>query len=105
MSPAAALRRWGLLEQVLASNCPPIERYSFDFGPVTLTGSPHSSDGVSIALAPRRTVLDKILVDSASRAGAEVREPGLRTRFETSRDDQEIAGDVPPVLRTCRSTA
>ena len=31
-------------------------------------------DGISTAYAPRRTVLDKILVDAADRAGAEVRE-------------------------------
>lgn len=70
----AALRRWGLLDQVLASNCPPIERYSFDFGPFAITGMPRPSEGVSIACAPRRTVLDKILVEGADRAGAEVRE-------------------------------
>ncbi len=31
-------------------------------------------DGISTAYAPRRTVLDKILVDAAASAGAEVRE-------------------------------
>src|SRR5262249_7146002 len=71
---AAALHRWGLLDQVLASNCPPIERYSFDFGPVTIAGSPKPSDGVGIALAPRRTILDTILVEAAAQAGVEVRE-------------------------------
>jgi flavin-dependent dehydrogenase len=70
----AALRRWGLLDDVLASNCPPIERYSFDFGPVAIAGRPHPADGVSFGCAPRRTILDKLLVDAADRAGAEVRE-------------------------------
>jgi len=70
----AALHRWGLLDQVSASNCPPVERYSFDFGPVTISGTPRASDGITTAYAPRRTVLDKILVDGAVRAGAEVRE-------------------------------
>jgi len=70
----AALHRWGLLDQVSASNCPPVERYSFDFGPVTISGTPRASDGITTAYAPRRTVLDKILVDGAARAGAEVRE-------------------------------
>jgi 2-polyprenyl-6-methoxyphenol hydroxylase-like FAD-dependent oxidoreductase len=69
-----ALRRWGLLDQVLASNCPPIHLYSFDFGPFTIEGTPHPSDGASFACAPRRTVLDVILVEAAGRAGAEVRE-------------------------------
>jgi 2-polyprenyl-6-methoxyphenol hydroxylase-like FAD-dependent oxidoreductase len=70
----AALRRWGLLDQVLASNCPSFDRYAFDFGPFTISGTPHPSDGASFACAPRRTTLDAILVEAAARAGAEVRE-------------------------------
>lgn len=70
----AALRRWGLLDKVLASGCPPIAVYSFDFGPFAIAGTPRPVDGSSIAYAPRRTVLDKVLVDAAVAAGAEVRE-------------------------------
>ena len=70
----AALKRWGLLDAVIATGCPPIERYSFDFGPFTIAGTPRAHDGISTAYAPRRTVLDKILVDAAADAGAEVRE-------------------------------
>jgi flavin-dependent dehydrogenase len=70
----AALQRWGLLEQVAASGCPPIDTYTFDFGPFTIAGHPRPSDGIATAYAPRRTVLDKILVDAAVQAGAEVRE-------------------------------
>jgi flavin-dependent dehydrogenase len=70
----AALRRWGLLDTVISTGCPPIETYSFDFGPFTIAGAPHPHDGISNAYAPRRTVLDKILVDAADQAGAEVRE-------------------------------
>jgi flavin-dependent dehydrogenase len=70
----AALHRWGLLDAVRATGCPPITTYSFDFGPFTITGTPHPQHGIATAYAPRRTVLDKILVDAAARAGAEVRE-------------------------------
>lgn len=70
----AALARWGLLDRVVASGCPAINRYSFDFGPITIAGTPHAVDGIATAYAPRRTVLDKILIDAASQAGAEVRE-------------------------------
>lgn len=71
----AALARWGLLDDVVATGCPPIESYSFDFGPITITGTPRpADDGGTTAYAPRRTVLDKILVDAARDAGAEVRE-------------------------------
>jgi 2-polyprenyl-6-methoxyphenol hydroxylase-like FAD-dependent oxidoreductase len=70
---AAALKRWGLLEQIAATGCPPVGRYSFDFGPVTLAGAPGTTDS-PYAYAPRRQLLDKILVDAAAAAGAEVRE-------------------------------
>jgi 2-polyprenyl-6-methoxyphenol hydroxylase-like FAD-dependent oxidoreductase len=70
----AALGRWGLLDAVAASGCPPIEAYAFDPGPFVLTGRPHPHDGVRTAYAPRRLVLDKILVDAAAGAGVEVRE-------------------------------
>jgi 2-polyprenyl-6-methoxyphenol hydroxylase-like FAD-dependent oxidoreductase len=70
----AALSRWGLLDAVVASGCPPMETYSFDFGPFTIAGTPRPQDGSSAAYAPRRTILDKILVDAAAAAGVEVRE-------------------------------
>jgi 2-polyprenyl-6-methoxyphenol hydroxylase-like FAD-dependent oxidoreductase len=70
----AALSRWGLLDTVVASGCPPVESYSFDFGPFTIAGRPRPEDGFTKGYAPRRTVLDTILVDAARAAGAEVRE-------------------------------
>ena len=70
----AALERWGLLEQLEATDCPPVNHYSFDFGPVSVAGSPQPIDGVARAYGPRRTILDKLLVDAAVDAGAELRE-------------------------------
>ncbi|MEU3690595.1 NAD(P)/FAD-dependent oxidoreductase [Streptomyces narbonensis] len=69
----AALDRWGLLERVVATGCPPIDTYAFDLGPFTIVGSP-AGEGFAASHAPRRTVLDKILVDAAAESGAEVRE-------------------------------
>ena len=37
---ADALSRWGLLDRLVASGCPPIHTYAFDFGPFTLSGAP-----------------------------------------------------------------
>lgn len=70
----SALREWGVLDQILATGCPPIDTYSFDFGPFTISGTARPDGGSSTAYAPRRTVLDKILVDAAAAAGVEVRE-------------------------------
>jgi 2-polyprenyl-6-methoxyphenol hydroxylase-like FAD-dependent oxidoreductase len=69
----AALARWGLLDRLRATTCPPIDTYAYDFGPFTLAGSPGTSDS-PVSYCPRRTVLDKLLVDAAAEAGAEVRE-------------------------------
>jgi flavin-dependent dehydrogenase len=70
----AKLKRWGLLDKVVASNCPPIRQQRLDIGPFALTGTPPAADGVADGYAPRRTILDKILVDAAVEAGAELRE-------------------------------
>jgi flavin-dependent dehydrogenase len=70
----AALKRWGVLDGLEATGVPPINKYSFDFGPITISGTPRPADGVSTAYSPRRTVLDKLLVDAAAEAGAEIRE-------------------------------
>jgi flavin-dependent dehydrogenase len=70
----ARLQRWGLLDEVAASNCPPVRTQRFDVGPFALTGAPPPTDGASDGYAPRRTVLDTILVDAAGTAGVEVRE-------------------------------
>src|ERR1700688_3744594 len=70
----ARLARWGLLDAVLATNCPPIERIRLDAGPIALEGAPTPYEGIAIALCPRRILLDKILFDAAAQAGAEVRD-------------------------------
>jgi 2-polyprenyl-6-methoxyphenol hydroxylase-like FAD-dependent oxidoreductase len=70
----AALQHWGLLERLEATGCPPVETYSFDFGPLTISGSPRPIDGIARGYCPRRTILDQLLVDAAVEAGAELRE-------------------------------
>src|SRR3712207_5165254 len=70
----ARLKRWGLLERVCATNAPPTRRMTFDFGPFTLSGDVPPYEGVREAYSVRRYLLDKILVDAAVEAGAELRE-------------------------------
>jgi 2-polyprenyl-6-methoxyphenol hydroxylase-like FAD-dependent oxidoreductase len=70
----ARLKRWGLLDQVVASNAPATRRVRFDPGPVVLAGQFPAFQGVDALYSPRRTVLDHMLVGAAREAGAEVRE-------------------------------
>ncbi|WP_368912034.1 NAD(P)/FAD-dependent oxidoreductase [Taklimakanibacter deserti] len=68
-----ALSNWGLLKALEETGCPPIDTYAFDFGPFTIAGAPGTKEA-PVAYCPRRTVLDKILVDAARAAGVELRE-------------------------------
>src|SRR4051812_11666779 len=85
----AALERWGLLERLRATGCPPIDTYTFDFGPFTLAGAPGTAES-PVAYCPRRTVLDMLLVDAASASGVEVREGFTVDEFEV--DDGRVVG-------------
>jgi flavin-dependent dehydrogenase len=70
----ASLARWGLLDRLVATGCPALQHYSFDFGPVTIAGSPRPIEGIANAYCPRRMILDEILIDAAVEAGAQVRQ-------------------------------
>jgi 2-polyprenyl-6-methoxyphenol hydroxylase-like FAD-dependent oxidoreductase len=69
----ASLRRWGLLDRLIETGCPPVRGMRFDVGPFALAAAPPASDGVAEGYCPRRTVLDSLLLDAAADAGAEVR--------------------------------
>jgi flavin-dependent dehydrogenase len=72
---AARLRRWGLLEKLAATGCPPIRTNYWNYGAFTLIGSPPPAEsGVAEAYAPRRKFLDPLLVEAAVSAGAELRD-------------------------------
>ena len=85
----AALARWGLIDRLTVTGCPPIHTYTFDFGPFTIAGSP-GTNYAPVAYCARRTVLDKLLVDAAAEAGAEIRE-GF-TVEEVLIEDERVVG-------------
>jgi 2-polyprenyl-6-methoxyphenol hydroxylase-like FAD-dependent oxidoreductase len=79
------LRRWGLLDDVLASGAPKIHDITFHVGddePFVKTVKDRA--GISHLLAPRRYVLDEILLDGAREAGATV-QTGVTAR-DVARD-------------------
>jgi flavin-dependent dehydrogenase len=70
----ARLRRWGGLEEgIVASGAPKVRGQLFDVGAFALRGTVHSAGGTDYGYAPRRTVFDRLLVDAAVAAGAELR--------------------------------
>jgi flavin-dependent dehydrogenase len=86
----AALGRWGLLERVANLGAPPRPEFQADFGPIQLTsGSP--DDGLASAIyAPRRFLLDKVLLDAALEAGVEFREDFIVR--ELVRENDRVVG-------------
>jgi flavin-dependent dehydrogenase len=69
-----ALKRWGLLDKVLATWPGTARHVRFDMGAAVLEGDYPTVDDVNSVYSPRRYLLDKILVDAAVEAGAELRE-------------------------------
>lgn len=67
------LARWGLLDEVIAAGTPAVRRTTFSFAGETVRIAIKPAHGVDSLYAPRRTVLDPILVDAAVAAGADVR--------------------------------
>jgi flavin-dependent dehydrogenase len=70
---AMQLARWGLTNQILKSGAPAVRRTSFHYGDERVDVDIKPGHGVNELFAPRRTVLDQILVDAAQHAGADVR--------------------------------
>ncbi len=67
------LSRGGLLERVVAAGTPPVRVSGFDYGATQVEVPIRPQPGVDALYAPRRTVLDPILVDAARDAGVETR--------------------------------
>jgi 2-polyprenyl-6-methoxyphenol hydroxylase-like FAD-dependent oxidoreductase len=67
------LSRWGLLDKIIAAGTPPVRRTTFRYADDVVPINLKSSYGVDALYAPRRTVLDPILVDAAASAGTALR--------------------------------
>ena len=66
------LSKWGLLDELAATGCPPIHRVTADYGALAISGKPSAVEGTAIMFSPRRTVLDQLLVEAARKAGADM---------------------------------
>jgi 2-polyprenyl-6-methoxyphenol hydroxylase-like FAD-dependent oxidoreductase len=67
------LSRWGLLDRIVEAGTPPIRQTRFDYGTDSVTVAIKPTFGVEALYAPRRTVLDPVLVHAATAAGAQIR--------------------------------
>lgn len=98
------LEQWGLLDAVVASGCPPIRSVMLEIAdgdPSDCEGNssgaharltPRTEDGAPVVTyAPRREVLDRLLLDAAVAVGVEVR-TGVRALGVTRDDSGRVAG-------------
>ena len=68
------MTRWGLLPSLVAAGTPAIRRTAFHYADgETVEVALRPTAGVEALYAPRRLLLDRILVDAAAAAGAEIR--------------------------------
>jgi 2-polyprenyl-6-methoxyphenol hydroxylase-like FAD-dependent oxidoreductase len=72
------LHRWGLLEKLRAAGTPTVRSTSFHYGDTVVDVQITPRDGIDGLYAPRRLVIDTLLVDVARESGAEV---AFRTRL------------------------
>jgi flavin-dependent dehydrogenase len=89
-SAVLQLKHWGLIRNIAAST-PAIRSTTFHYGGEAIRVAIKSEHGVECLFAPRRTVLDRMLVDAARRAGAEVRHGVLLSELLFA-SDGSVAG-------------
>ena len=66
------LTRWGVLPTIVAAATPPVRSTTFSYPQQDVTVAIEPKFGVSALYAPRRSLLDRALVDAAGDSGAEI---------------------------------
>jgi flavin-dependent dehydrogenase len=66
------LARAGLLDAITGAHTPPVNRMTLGFGDKIVSFDVRADFGVTSLYAPRRTVLDPVILDAAVAAGAEL---------------------------------
>jgi flavin-dependent dehydrogenase len=85
------LAKWGLLHQVLASGAPAVRQVVFRAGDAEQVRTVKPRHSVDHLVAPRRYILDRILADAATEAGATIR-TGLTATGLLRADDGRVEG-------------
>jgi flavin-dependent dehydrogenase len=67
------LHQWGLLPAIVAAGTPPVQSTTFSYRELDVTVPIEPKFGVDALYAPRRALLDRVLVDAAASYGAEFR--------------------------------
>jgi flavin-dependent dehydrogenase len=86
------LADWGVLDAVLATNCPAVTSVTMSLGDLPVVGHDLAVGDVPLGMGPRRSRLDAVLIEEAVAAAAEFRE-GFAVQ-ELIEEDGRVAGVV-----------
>ncbi|MFL5286456.1 MAG: NAD(P)/FAD-dependent oxidoreductase [Rhodopila sp.] len=88
------LHRWGVLPRIVAAGTPAIRTTTFHYGDETLSIAIKPGHGIDALYAPRRSLLDRTLAESAQGSGAELRHGWRLTDLIRNRSGQVAGGIV-----------
>src|SRR6516162_8277190 len=86
------LNRWGLIPSIAAAGTPAIRSTTFHYGDEAVRVDIKPEHGVDCLFAPRRTVLDSLLVDAVLEAGAEIRHGAALSKLQFAASDGRVIG-------------
>ena len=97
------LNRWGLLPSLAAAGTPAIRSTTFHYSDEAVRVDIKPDHGVDCLFAPRRTVLDPLLVDAAREAGAEVRHGVALLELQFASSGRVIGASLKDASGACMS--
>jgi 2-polyprenyl-6-methoxyphenol hydroxylase-like FAD-dependent oxidoreductase len=102
-SAVMQLTRWGLVPSIAAAGTPAIRSTTFHYGGEAVRVDIKPDHGVDFLLAPRRTVLDPLLVDAARNAGAAVRHGVAVAELQFALNGRVIGATLRDGSGACRN--
>ncbi|HKU07552.1 MAG TPA: NAD(P)/FAD-dependent oxidoreductase [Bradyrhizobium sp.] len=102
-SAVMQLTRWGLTPNIAAAGTPAIRSTTFHYGDEAIRIDIKPEHGVDFLLAPRRTVLDPLLVDAAREAGATVRHGVALSELQFTSNGRVIGASLRDGSGACRT--
>jgi flavin-dependent dehydrogenase len=95
------LTRWGLIREIMAADTPAIRATTFHYGSEAIRVAIKPEHGVECLFAPRRTVLDRLLVDAARGAGAEVRHGVVLSELQFASNGRVVGVSLKDANGSC----
>jgi 2-polyprenyl-6-methoxyphenol hydroxylase-like FAD-dependent oxidoreductase len=102
-SAVMQLTRWGLTPNIAAAGTPAIRSTTFHYGDEAVRVDIKLDHGVDFLLAPRRTVLDPLLVDAAWDAGAAVRYGVALSELQFASNGRVVGASLRDGSGACRT--